>query len=41
LLAERRLGDAEALGGFAEVEGLGDGEEVAEVAELDFLTHMQ
>ena len=34
LLRERRLGDAEALRGAPEVPLLGDGDEVAEVAQL-------
>jgi hypothetical protein len=34
LLAQRRLGDADAFGGAAEVQLLGDGDEVAEVAKL-------
>lgn len=40
LLAEGRLGDAEALRCPAEMEGFGDGQEVAEVAEFDFLIHI-
>ena len=39
LLAERWLGDLQSLGGSAEVKVLGDGEEVAQMAELDI--HMQ
>ena len=39
LLAERGLGNSQALGGFAEVQGFGDGQEVAEVAKLDFSGH--
>ena len=34
LLAQRRLGDADALGGAAEVQLLGDGDEVAQVPEV-------
>jgi hypothetical protein len=34
LLAERRLGDVEPLGGLAEVEFLGHGDNVAEVSKL-------
>jgi hypothetical protein len=40
LLAERGLGDSEAFGGAAEVQRFGDGQEVAEVAELDLLIHI-
>jgi hypothetical protein len=41
LLAERGLRDAEALGGFAEVERVGDREKVAQMAEFDVLSHIQ
>src|SRR6202012_497737 len=34
LPAQRRLGDAQAVGGTAKVELLGDGDEVAQVAQL-------
>jgi hypothetical protein len=39
LLGERRLGEVETLGGTAEVQLFGDGDEVAEVAELDVSIH--
>lgn len=39
LLRERRLGEVETLGGAAEVELFGYGDEVAEVAELDLGIH--
>jgi len=41
LLRERRLREMKAQSGAAEMELLGDSDEVAQVAELDFLIHMQ